>query len=241
MNEPVHRDAPSIFDLCQDVLGYTFRDPGYLKSALTHASGADHRLSSNERLEFLGDAILGAIVCELLYLKFPEYLEGELTRIKSVVVSRRTCAKISERLGFEEFLILGKGMGSQEQTPSSVLADVFESLVGAIYLDGGMDAAKDFIVRHIEAEIDETVDGHMGVNHKSNLQQVAQRQFGETPTYLLLDEKGPDHSKCFKISAQIGKHHYPPAWGRNKKDAEQRAALNALSQLSGEPIPFESE
>jgi ribonuclease-3 len=241
MNEPSQRDAPSIFDLCQDVLGYTFQNPAFLRSALTHASGADHRLSSNERLEFLGDAILGAIVCELLYLKFPEYLEGELTRIKSVVVSRRTCAKISERLGFEEFLILGKGMGSQDQTPSSVLADVFESLVGAIYLDGGMEAAKRFIVQHIEAEIDETVEGHMGTNHKSNLQQVAQRQFGETPTYLLLDEKGPDHSKCFKIAAQIGKNHYPPAWGRNKKDAEQRAALNALSQLTGEPIPFEAE
>ena len=241
MNETGQREAPTIFELCEDVLGYSFRDPSILKSALTHASGADHRLASNERLEFLGDAILGAIVCEQLYLKFPGYLEGELTRIKSVVVSRRTCAKISARLGFEEFLILGKGMGSQDQTPSSVLADVFESLVGAIYLDGGMDAAKRFIVRHIEAEIDETVDGHMGVNYKSNLQQVAQRQFNETPTYLLLDEKGPDHSKCFKIAAQVGKHHYPPAWGRNKKDAEQRAALNALSQLTGDPIPFEAE
>ena len=241
MNETGQREAPTIFELCEDVLGYSFRDPSILKSALTHASGADHRLASNERLEFLGDAILGAIVCEQLYLKFPGYLEGELTRIKSVVVSRRTCAKISARLGFEEFLILGKGMGSQDQMPSSVLADVFESLVGAIYLDGGMDAAKRFIVRHIEAEIDETVDGHMGVNYKSNLQQVAQRQFNETPTYLLLDEKGPDHSKCFKIAAQVGKHHYPPAWGRNKKDAEQRAALNALSQLTGDPIPFEAE
>jgi ribonuclease III len=242
MNEPSQqRESPTIFDLCQDVLGYTFRNPAFLRSALTHASGADHRLASNERLEFLGDAILGAIVCELLYLKYPEYLEGELTRVKSVVVSRRTCAKISARLGFDEFLILGKGMGSQDQTPSSVLADVFESLVGAIYLDGGMEAAKRFIVKHIEAEIDETVEGHMGTNHKSNLQQVAQRQFGETPTYLLLDEKGPDHSKCFKIAASIGKHRYPPAWGRNKKDAEQRAALNALSQLAGEPIPFKAE
>jgi ribonuclease-3 len=241
MNEPSQREAPSIFDLCQDVLGYTFRNPAFLRSALTHASGADHRLASNERLEFLGDAILGAIVCELLYLKYPEYLEGELTRVKSVVVSRRTCAKISERLGFDEFLILGKGMGSQDQTPSSVLADVFESLVGAIYLDGGMEAAKRFIVRHIEAEIDETVEGHMGTNYKSNLQQVAQRQYGETPTYQLLDEKGPDHSKCFKIAAAIGNHRYPPAWGRNKKDAEQRAALNALSQLTGDPIPFEAD
>src|SRR5271154_6524052 len=241
MPPTIHRDQSVLLAEIQEVLAYRFQNLTLLQEALTHASGADHRLASNERLEFLGDAILGAIVCELLYLRYPEYLEGELTRVKSVVVSRRTCAKISERLGFEEFLILGKGMGSQDQTPSSVLADVFESLVGAIYLDGGMDAAKDFIVRHIEAEIDETVDGHMGVNYKSNLQQVAQRQFGETPTYLLLDEKGPDHSKCFKIAASIGKHHYPPAWGRNKKDAEQRAALNALSQLTGDPIPFESE
>jgi ribonuclease III len=104
-----------------------------------------------------------------------------------------------------------------------------------------MEAAKRFIVQHIEAEIDLAVGGHGGVNYKSNLQQVAQRQFGETPTYMLLDEKGPDHSKCFKISAQIGRQRYAPAWGRNKKDAEQRAAMNALSELAGEPIPFASD
>ena len=243
MPEPSRRerDGDDPLQLCEDVLGYRFKDPTYLREALTHASGADHRLVSNERLEFLGDSILGAIVCELLFLKFPEYLEGELTRVKSVVVSRNICAKISRNLGFDEFLVLGKGMGSQEETPSSVLADLFESLIGAIYLDGGMDAAKRFIVRHIEAEIDLAVGGHGGINYKSNLQQVAQRQFGETPTYLLLDEKGPDHSKCFKISAQIGRQRYSPAWGRNKKDAEQRAAMNALSQLAGDPIPFESD
>ncbi len=241
MNETTLKVDPRVLGHCEAVLEYQFRDPKFLRSALTHASGADHRLASNERLEFLGDAILGAIVCEMLFLKYPEYLEGELTRIKSVVVSRRTCAKISQRMGFEEFLILGKGMGTQDQTPASVLSDVFESLVGAIYLDGGMEEAKRFIVRHIGPEIEETVDGTMGNNYKSNLQQAAQRQFGETPTYLLLDEKGPDHSKCFKIAAQIGLHHYPPAWGRNKKDAEQRAAMNALSQLAGDPIPFASE
>jgi len=226
---------------CEEVLGYQFNDPTYLREALTHASGANHRLVSNERLEFLGDAILGAIVCELLFRKFPGYLEGDMTRVKSVVVSRQTCAKISRNLGFDEFLVLGKGMGSQEETPSSVLADLFESLIGAIYLDGGMEAAKRFIVKHIEAEIDLAVGGHGGVNYKSNLQQVSQREFGETPTYFLLDEKGPDHSKCFKISAQIGRQRFSPAWGRNKKDAEQRAAMNALSELAGEPIPFESD
>jgi ribonuclease III len=241
MNEPARRDDAGTLELCQSVLRYRFQDPTFLREALTHASGANHRLVSNERLEFLGDSILGAIVCALLFRKYPDYLEGELTRIKSVVVSRRTCAKISHSLGLDEFLVMGKGMGSQDETPSSVLADVFESLIGAIYLDGGMDAAEKFILRHLESEIDATVEGQGGINYKSNLQQVAQRKFGETPTYPLLDEKGPDHSKCFQISAQIGRQRYAPAWGRNKKDAEQRAAMNALSEISGEDLPSESE
>jgi ribonuclease III len=241
MSEPFPRVDNDLLARCERAIDYQFQDPTYLRSALTHASGADHRLSSNERLEFLGDAILGAVVCELLFREFPEYLEGDLTRIKSVVVSRRTCAKISQKLGFDAFLILGKGMGSHDQTPSSVLADVFESVLGAIFLDGGMDAAKRFIIQHIRPEIEATVEGQDGMNYKSHLQQMAQRQFGATPTYLLLDEKGPDHLKCFKISAQIGRERYAPAWGRNKKDAEQRAAMNALSQLAGEAVPFEAD
>lgn len=241
MPEPIPHVENDLLEHCQDLLDYTFEDISYLKSALTHASGADHRLASNERLEFLGDSVLGVIVCDLLYRKFPDYLEGELTRIKSVVVSRVTCAKISKRLGFEECLILGKGMGMQGPTPASLLADVFESLIGAIYLDGGIEAARRFIVEHIEAEIEETVEGHGFINHKSLLQQSAQRQFGATPTYLLLDVKGPDHSKCFKVAAQIGRQRYTPAWGNNKKDAEQRAAMNAMSELAGEPVPFAAE
>lgn len=235
------RDDTRPLDECQEVIGYQFRNPKHLLEALTHASSANHRLASNERLEFLGDAILGAVVCELLFRKYPDYQEGELTRIKSIVVSRRTCAKLSAELGIDEFLLMGKGMGSHDQTPPSVLADVFESLIGAIFLDGGMEAAQWFIVRHLEPEVEAAVEGQGGLNYKSNLQQIAQRDFGETPTYLLLDEKGPDHSKCFKITALIGRQRYAPAWGRNKKEAEQRAAMNALCQLSGDPIPYESD
>src|SRR5580704_18281519 len=126
MPPTTHRDETRVLAQCQEVIGYRFQDLTFLQEALTHASGANHRRSSNERLEFLGDAILGAIVCELLFRKFPEYLEGDLTRIKSTVVSRRTCAKISAELGLEQFLVIGKGMGSHAQTPPSVLADVFE-------------------------------------------------------------------------------------------------------------------
>jgi ribonuclease-3 len=241
MPEPTERDDDSTLERCERVLGYRFRNPALLRGALTHASGADHRLASNERLEFLGDAILGAVICEQLYREFPESLEGGLTRIKSIVVSRRTCAKVSRRLGLDEFLVLGKGMGTPDQTPDSVLSDVFESLVGAIYLDGGMDAAAPFIRRHLDPEIAEAAADDRGQNYKSILQQASQRQFGETPTYLLLDEKGPDHSKCFKMAAAIGPRRFAAAWGPNKKDAEQRAARNALAEIAGEPAPYPSD
>jgi ribonuclease-3 len=223
---------------CQAALAYRFRQLELLRSALTHASGADTRLLSNERLEFLGDAVLGLVVCERLFQRFPDYLEGELTKIKSVVVSRRTCAHISRNLHLADFLYLGKGMSSHTTVPPSVLADVFESLVAAIYLDGGLEPAREFILKHMGPEIDQVAEGTHGGNYKSLLQQLAQREFGATPQYQLLDEKGPDHSKCFKIAAVLGRTPYPAAWGRNKKEAEQKAALNALSAINGEPIPY---
>jgi ribonuclease-3 len=228
---------PALED-CQKRIDYQFKDKSLLRSALTHASGAQHRLRSNERLEFLGDAILGVVVCEQLFRQYPEYLEGDLTKLKSIVVSRQTCAKLSAELGMQEFLILGKGMTTHPTVPPSLLADVFESLIAAIYLDGGHQAAYDFVVRHVGPEIELAADGTSGRNYKSLLQQLAQREHGLTPTYQLLDEKGPDHSKCFKISAQIGTHRYQAAWGPNKKEAEQRAARNALYELRGEPPPF---
>jgi ribonuclease III len=233
-------DASLLLKLEQRI-GYEFKDKGMLLSALTHASGAEHRLASNERLEFLGDAILGAVVCEVLFHQYPEFLEGELTRLKSIVVSRQTCAKISQALGMQEFLILGKGMTTHPSVPSSLLADVFESLLAAIYLDGGDAAARQFIATTMGPEIELAAEGETGSNYKSLLQQLAQREHGTTPTYQLLDEKGPDHSKCFKVAAQVGPDRYQPAWGRNKKEAEQRAARNALSQLSGDLPPFAAE
>lgn len=228
-------------DRCQEQIGYRFSNPAMLEAALTHASGALHRLASNERLEFLGDAILGAVVCEILYLQYPELLEGDLTRIKSIVVSRLTCAKISKKLGLKDFLILGKGMQADPKLPRSLLADVFESLLAAIYLDGGDIAARQFVEKWLGPEIELAATGESGDNHKSLLQQDAQRKSGLTPTYHLLDEKGPDHSKCFMIAAEIGDTRYPPAWGRSKKEAEQRAAHNAMNFLRGEAVPYPAQ
>jgi ribonuclease III len=240
--EPItNDDSGTLLERCERRIGYRFHNQALLRAALTHASGAEHRLASNERLEFLGDAILGFVVCELLFRQFPDYLEGDLTKVKSVVVSRQTCAKISEALGLQEFLVLGKGMSTHPSVPPSLLADVFESLIAAVYLDGGEPAARQFITNYIGPEIELAAAGELGGNYKSLLQQLAQREFGSTPTYHLLDEKGPDHSKCFKIVAQVGGERYQGAWGRNKKEAEQRAACNALSEIKGEAATYPSD
>lgn len=224
---------------CELSIGYRFADKSLLRDALTHASGVADRLESNERLEFLGDAILGAIVCELLFRRFPEYLEGELTRLKSILVSRQTCAKVSTAIGLGRFLILGKGIPSH-QLPSSLLADVFESLVAAVYLDGGGEAAHQFVERFLGAEIEAAAADVLGGDYKSQLQQITQREFGATPNYQVVDEKGPDHCKWFKVAALVRTRIFPAAWGRSKKEAEQRAARNALAELDAQPPPFPS-
>src|SRR4029079_535006 len=131
----------------EKVLGHTFTNVELLTEGLTHASIADTRLKSNERMEFLGDAVLDLVICEALYLKFPQFLEGDLTKVKSAVVSRRTCAEVAKETGLAELLIIGKGIRSREQMPSSLDAAVYESIVAAIYLDGGFDVVKEYVLR----------------------------------------------------------------------------------------------
>ncbi|HEX4590270.1 MAG TPA: ribonuclease III [Gemmataceae bacterium] len=240
MSQEVLSTEAEVLAECQAAIGYKFRQPELLRSALTHTSGANTRLASNERMEFLGDAVLGLVCCEQLYIRFPEYQEGEMTKVKSAVVSRRVCAKISKKLHLGDFLFLGKGMNGHSEVPDNLLADVFESLVAAIYLDGGLEPTEKFILKYLIPEIEHAAEGGHG-NYKSVLQQVAQRQYGDTPKYCVLDEQGPDHNKCFKISAEIARHRFPPAWGANKKDAEQRAAVNALAAIRGEAVPYPAD
>jgi len=230
-----------LFAECEEVLGHKFSDRSLLQRCLTHSSIARTRLDSNERLEFLGDAILGTVVCELLFRRFPEKTEGELTRIKSVVVSRTTCAKLSNDLRLGCFLQLGKGLAEFEKIPLSIQAAVFESIIAGLYLDGGMEVVRPFLTRLIGPEIDRTIESSHGRNYKSLLQQLVQKNQRGTPLYRLLDEYGPDHSKCFKIAAVVGIDSFPAAWGPNKKEAEQRAAENAWCQLQGEPPPFAAD
>lgn len=225
----VHSEA---VERCQKVLKYIFKDRPLLEAALTHASSADTRLESNERLEFLGDAVLGLIICDELYHRFPELMEGELTKIKSAVVSRRICAKVGRRLGLQEVLIVGKGMTTTtEQLPQSLCAAVIESLVAALYIDGGYEVTRNFVLEHFGDQIDEAAIVENQRNFKSQLQQYAQREFETTPVYELLDEQGPDHSKCFEVGVRLRDRRFPSAWGPSKKEAEQKAAYNALIDL----------
>ena len=218
-------------DRCQEALGYQFKDPSLLAIALTHASIASNRLESNERLEFLGDAILGDVVCRYLFDHYPTYLEGELTKIKSSVVSGKTCAEISAALGMDEFLYLGNGIATRTRLPPSLLAAVFESLIAAIAIDGGSEEVREFILRHVVPHIDQAVASDHQQNYKSQLQQHAQKELSATPVYEFLDEKGPDHSKCFEVAVCVGRQRFPSAWGPSKKEAEQKAAHNALVEL----------
>ncbi len=216
---------------CEHVLGYRFQSLRNLEQGLTHSSIARTRLDSNERMEFLGDAIMGAVVCEHLYLTYPDLEEGEMTRIKSAVVSRHTCAKIAQHLMLGRYILLGKGLARRDHIPGSILAGVFESVIAAIFVDGGFDAAKTFLISALSEEVTRTAKSAHAENYKSMLQQMAQKLLGHTPVYRTIDEKGPDHSKCFQIMASVGQRKFPGAWGPSKKEAEQNAAKSAIKEL----------
>lgn len=215
----------------QVILGYRFTDSSLLTTALTHASLTDSRLNSNERMEFLGDAVLGLVCCEQIYSQFPDLLEGEMTKIKSLVVSRSNCAAMARRLGLDALLMLGKGMQQHRELPQSLAAGTMESVIAAIFLDGGIDSARAFLRPLLGPVIASAfASGHQD-NYKSLLQQFAQQLFQETADYLVLDEKGPDHSKAFELCVEIGGRRFPACWGSSKKQAEQMAALAALTEL----------
>jgi ribonuclease-3 len=225
--------------LLQQILDHPFKDPQILDEAFLHSSAAGNRLRSNERMEFLGDSVLSLVICNTLFVRFPHYQEGDLTKIKSRLVSRKTCADIANELQLPSFMRVGKGMERSRAMSGSVAAASLESAIAAIYLDGGMAAAEKFILRVFDPMIAEADAEQHQENFKSLLQQHCQREHNSTPMYELLDEKGPDHNKCFKIAAVIRHQRYPGAWGITKKEAEQRAAYEALVEIG--LIPQETE
>ena len=223
---------------CQSQLGYTFQNKELLRTALTHASGADTVYVSNERMEFLGDAVLGYVICDHLYTLLPNALEGEMTKVKSSVVSRNTCQKLCKQLGLDKFLILGRGLGRSNRIPDSIFANTLEAFIAAVYLDGGMNAARKFILQVFRDDITEMLQDTDAHNHKSVLQTYTQKYLGQVPEYKVLDVQGPQHRKTFNIQVCVGNRLFPSAWGVTKKEAEQRAAENALAVLHGQPVPY---
>ena len=221
----------AVLEQIEKIIGYKFSDRNLLCQAFIHSSVVDNRRSSNERLEFLGDSILGVIICQILFERFEHYLEGDLTKIKSMLVSRRTCAKVTKELGLHTFLKVAKGMAQSRALTGSIAAGLLEAVIAVVYLDGGFEAAQDFITRIFSSLINEADAKQTHGNFKSLLQQHVQQHFNTVPVYELLDEKGPDHNKCFETGVVINDRHFPGAWGANKKEAEQKAAFNALVEL----------
>lgn len=218
---------------CQEVLGYRFSEVGWLERALTHSSDTPRGGISNERLEFLGDAVLGMVVSRWLYDLFPEATEGELTRIKSVVVSRQSLAGVCARLGLGAFIRVGRGLAGR-RLPSSILANTFEAVIAAVYLDGGLRRAQGFIRRHLRPVLEQVLRRGRGRNFKSLLQQVVQAQGWPSPQYRVLDVRGPDHAREFEVEALVRGVPYGRGTGRTKRQAEQQAAGEALRTLQRE-------
>ena len=213
---------------CEERIGYVFKDQSILKRSLTHSSCASTRLDCNERMEFLGDAVLGMVICEFLYNSFPDRREGQLTQQKSFLVSRTVCALVGERLRLEELMLVGKGL---QAIPESLKAALVEAIIAAIYLDGGIVPAQEFILNAFRTELDASQELDTD-NYKSLLQEETQRDGNITPNYVIVDQRGPDHAREFFVAVEIGESRFEPAWGRSKKEAEQKAAMLALDSIN---------
>ena len=219
-------------------LNYKFKNIQLLKNALIHSSYANENrgnIHSNERLEFLGDSVLSIIVSEHIYNRFPNMPEGELTRLRASLVCEKSLCAFSRELGIGDYLKLGKGEdknGGRER--DSILADAFEAVLAAIYLDGGMEAAKKHIMNTVLHDIKHHDDDTFK-DYKTTLQEIIQRNPEESVTYFLIDESGPDHDKRFTVEVHLNSNVIGTGTGKNKKQAEQMAAKQAL-HLMGEDI-----
>ncbi|MBE7561302.1 ribonuclease III [bacterium] len=228
-----------LLELCRS-LDLPDVDVQQLNQAFTHRSflnehGFDESLA-NERLEFLGDAVLGVIVTDYLFHHYPELQEGQLSKIKSVVVSRRLLSRVARHMDLGRLLLLGRG---EDQTGGrirpSILANLFEALLGAVYLACGLETTRALVLRLLSPEIHQVGSGEVVVDYKSMLQELAQRRTGAIPRYRVTHTEGPDHDKVFAVEARLLDHLLGAGSGKNKKTAEQRAAADALERMNEHP------
>lgn len=219
----------------EERLGYVFSNKDLLLTALVHRSfvnehkemGGQH----NERLEFLGDSVLGFFVADYLYHRLPGHPEGQLSQLRSKLVDATSCAQYLQKIELQDYILLGRGEKMTEgRSKISILADAFEAVVGAIYIDGGWSMAKSFLLCHLETII-EAVIGSPPRNYKAELQEYSQKKFHKAPTYKVMQESGPDHAKVFHVMVLMNDQEVGLGIGASKKEAEQRAAFEALKKL----------
>ncbi len=224
----------------EDVLGYHFVDRALLERALRHASWCNEQtgapVEDNERLEFLGDAVLGLCVCDRLMTRYPQLKEGELSMTRAQVVSEAGLSDVAGALDLGRWLMLGKGeeKSGGRQKPS-IVADAFEAVIAAVYLDGGFAAAQQMVDRLLASRI-ETVEFKGFYDFKTRLQELAQARLKTTPTYSVVSELGPDHDKRFVVAVAIASDEWARAVGKSKKEAEQMAAAEAHFKLQGSNV-----
>ncbi len=227
-----------MIDEIERKISYHFRSPEILALAFVHRSYWNEHQDSvhdhNERLEFLGDSVLGLVIAEYLYCHLPMTPEGVLSDLRSRLVEAASCVLYVQKLSIAEYLLLGRGekmnVGKGRE---SILADLFEALMGAIYLDGGYEATKHFFFRHFQKEVDHILD-QPARNWKAELQDCSQKQFQQTPVYEVIEESGPSHQKHFRIAVFINQRQVGEGVGSSKKAAQQQAAADALGKLAEE-------
>jgi len=221
--------------LIESKIGYTFKDKALLSLAFVHRSFTNENRkiidTNNERLEFLGDAILGLMISDFLYSHLPDHPEGELSYLRSRLVEAPACALYLKKIDLERFLMVGKGESMNEgKGRETIIADLFEALLGALYLDGGIETVSSFFFTHFKTDILEIIEKPHR-NWKAELQDFCQKNYQKPPEYQILSEDGPDHLKTFFIEASIDSKQLGQGQGTSKKEAEQKAAENSIHNL----------
>lgn len=228
-------ELKSNISFVEERLGYLFENKDHLVLSLIHRSFVNEYkeapLSHNERLEFLGDSVLGLVLADYLYHRLPSYPEGQLSQLRSRLVDANACAHYLQKINVADFILLGRGEKMTEgRAKSSIQADVFEAIIGAIYLDGGFKSVKSFFLCHFEDEVNEAI-GSPSRNYKADLQDYSQKKYQKTPLYKVMQESGPDHAKIFHVMVFVNDKEVGIGLGASKKEAEQRAAFDAISKL----------
>jgi ribonuclease-3 len=236
---PLSKERKKELELFERQSGVRFRSRELLNLAFSHRSYANESPEAppggnNEKLEFLGDSVLGLVVSEMLFWCLADRTEGEMARVKSVVVSEAVLARIAQQLGMQNYILIGRGEeNSGGRSKRAILADATEALIGALYLDGGFSSARRFVRRTFEPEISAVLENRHQRDYKTLLQELVQKRYRSYPRYNVVQKSGPDHDRTFHVKVVIEKREYGEGAGKNKKEAEQAAAEQAYGELGG--------